>query len=607
MTGSQWNIMTKVNIFKTGSFHLFLFASCLILFIASSTHAEDISVTASIDKTELTLEDSANLSIIVKGLKDTPPIPPPSIDGFKVQSLGKSSAVQIINGDMYSLTRFTFRLIPTKTGTIEIDAIKVKLDGKSYSTEPITLKVTEAVGSITKSETPAYVQAIVSNEQPYINEEVTFTIRLFQRVNAQILDLNIDLKDFRQEDLGKPKQYNRVINGAEYLVTDISRAIFPIKSGTIEIPPAILEVQLRYQERGRGSNDPFDLFNNGPFGNRRIRTEHKALRTRTIYLKVQPLPEKNKPGNFTNLIGQFNFSASLSKPEMEVGDTSTLAVKISGQGNIKDVKFDLPDLSDQFKVYPDKPEFKTWVQNNRISGKKIYNFALVPPKEGIKKLPSFSLNFFDPAKKDYITLSSKPLELTVLPSTSDEAFKVVESETQMKSPSVKILGEDIFPIHTKLSDFESNDIKDGSLIVYAIALMIPVLLFIGLAFLHRHREQLKNDSALSRNRIAFKQAKQQLDELSSSKTYDQKYLAGELSRILREYIGNKLNLQGNAFTSHEVESKFKGEMFKDDQILNTQKLLEKYESMQFSPNSVEHLDKLIDESRDTLLQLEKQV
>ena len=606
-TGSNWNSMGKVTIYRAINIHGIFLATCLIIFTVLSAHAEEISVTASVDKTELTLEDSVNLSIVVKGLKDSDPIPLPPIDGFKVHSRGKSSAVQIINGDMYSLTRFTYRLVPTKTGTIEIDSIKVRLDGKNYSTEPITLKVTEAVGSISKSETPAYVQAIVSNEQPYINEEVTFTIRLFQRVDAQILDLELDLKDFRQEDLGKPKRYNRVINGVEYLVTDISSAIFPIKTGTIEIPPAILDVELRYQERGKTSTDPFDIFNNGPFSNRRIRTEHKALRTRTIYLKVQPLPEKNKPENFTNLIGQFNISANLSKSEIDVGDTSTLTIKIFGQGNINDVKFDQPDLSDQFKVYPDKPEFKKWMQNNRISGQKSYNFALVPLKEGIKKIPPFTLNFFDPDKKEYVKLSSKPLELTALPSKSEESFKVVESETQMKSPSVKILGEDIFPIHTRLRDFESNQIKNIQLPGYAIALIAPALLFMGLAYLYRHREQLKNDSAFSRNRIAFKQAKQQLDELSSSNTNDQKYLAGELSRILREYVGNKLNLQGNAFTSHEVESKLKGNIFKDEQIVSIKNLLEKYESMQFSPNAEEKHEKLIEESRVTVMELEKQL
>ena len=605
-TGNKRHSMGKENIFKVYSFQRVFLITCLIIFSAFPSYAEDISVTASVDKTELTLEGSANLSIIVKGMKDSPPIPLPPIDGFKTHSRGSSSAIQIINGDMKSLIRHSYRLTPTKTGKVVIDSIKIELDGKIYNTKPITLTVKEAIATKPKGESPAYVEAVVSNEQPYINEEVTLTIRLFQRVKVQILGLNIDLKDFRQEDLGKPKRYNRVINGVEYLVTDILSAIFPIKTGALEVPPAIMEIELIYQQRGRGSNDPFDIFNNGPFSNRRIQTEHKVLRTPKIKLNVQPLPEKNKPENFTNLIGQFNLSASLSKPKMEVGDTSTLTIKISGQGNIKDVKFDLPDLSDQIKVYPDKPEFKQWVQNNRISGQKTYSFALVPPEDGVKQLPPFSLTYFDPGKKDYVKLSSKPLKLTVLPSKSGEEFKVVEGKSQSKSPSVKILGEDIFPIQTKLSNFESSEIKDSQLLGYPISMLAPVLLFMGLAYLTRHREQLKNDSAFSRNRIAFKQAKQQLDQLTSSPTKDQKYLAGELSRILREYIGNKLNLQGNAFTSHEVESKLRGDIFKNDQVRTTQKLLEKYESMQFSPDANVKHDKLIDESRDMLLQLEKQ-
>jgi len=607
MTGNKWHFMGRKNTFRNNYFYRILLIVCSIILSAITVQAKEIGLSATVDKTELTLEDSVNLSVIVKGVKDYPPIHLPPIDGFKVHSRGSSSAIQIINGDMKSLVRHSYLLTPNKLGKTVIGSIKLALNDKTYSTDPITLNVKEAIANKSKGESPAYIEATVSNEQPYLNEEVTYTIRLFQKVKANILGLKNDLKDFRQEDLGKPKRFNRVINGIEYLVTDFSSAIFPIKTGHLEISPAILEIELIYRERGRRSNDPFDIFNNGPFSNRRIKTEHKVLRSQKIDLNVQPLPEKNKPADFSNLIGQFNFSASLSKPKIEVGDTSTLTVKISGQGNIKDVEFNLPDLSSQFKVYPDRPEFKPWVQNNRISGQKIYNFALVPPEDGIKQVPPFTLSFFDPAKKDYVTISSKPLQLTVIPSKSGETFKVVEAKPKSNTPSVKILGKDIFPIHTKLGDFKSDNLNNNLKFGYTAALLTPILFFIGATYLNRHREQLKNDSAFSRNRIAFKQAKQQLDELSASSINDQKYLARELSRILREYIGNKINLQGNAFTSHEVESKLKGNIFKDDQVLSTKNLLEKYEAMQFSPDTNEKHDKLIDESRDIFLQLEKQV
>ena len=102
-TGNKWNSMGKDIIFSRISFQRIFLAACLIALTTLSAQAEDISVTASVDNTELTIEDSANLSIIIKGRKDSPPIPLPPIEGFKVHSLGKSSAIQIIKKSLLIL------------------------------------------------------------------------------------------------------------------------------------------------------------------------------------------------------------------------------------------------------------------------------------------------------------------------------------------------------------------------------------------------------------------------------------------------------------------------------------------------------------------------
>jgi len=596
--------MGDENIFRKYS-HIVLTA-CLIVSSAISAQAEDISISAAVDKTELTLEDSVTLAVTIRGVKNPPPIQLPPLPGFNVLTMGSSSSIQIINGVMASSVRHSYRLTPDKTGRMVIGPISIELDGKTYSSNPITLNIGKVAAKKPDGEAPAFVEAVVSNAKPYVNEEVVLTIRLYRKVDARNVSLNVDLKDFRQEELGKTRRYNRVINGIEYRVHDLATALFPLRPGKTEIPSATVELDLVYRERGRTAPGPFDIFNDGPFANSRIKMQHKILRSRKITLDVQPLPDKNKPADFSNLVGQFNFSAYTSKTELEAGDTTTLTIKIIGQGNIKDVVFNLPDLSDQFKVYPDKPEFKQWAQNNRTSGQKIYKFALIPLAEGIKQLPAFSLSYFDPEKKDYVRVSSKPVSLTVLPSKSGEQFKVVEPETQAKTPAVKVLGKDIFPIHTRLKDFNPVGLTASRIAGYIAALLAPVLIFACMAFFARRREQLKNNTAFFRRRKAFKQAKRQLDALHSSADRDQKYFAGELSRILREYIGNKLNLQGTAFTSAEVESKLQGQVFRKEQIIATRKLLEKYEAMQFSPNSEGSRDKLLDESRDILSQLEKQ-
>ena len=80
----------------------------------------DIQVTASVDKQELTLEDSVNFSVVVEGTQSAPPPELPPLDSFKVRARGSSSSFQIINGNRSSSITYNFVLLPRETGTFTI-------------------------------------------------------------------------------------------------------------------------------------------------------------------------------------------------------------------------------------------------------------------------------------------------------------------------------------------------------------------------------------------------------------------------------------------------------------------------------------------------------
>lgn len=601
--------MLKETEFKKTGLALLAWGMFWVLLTAFNASAEDISVSARVNKTDLTLEDSIILSVIVRGAQKSPRPQLPSLTDFRVQSRGTSSSFQIVNGKTTSSITYNYRLTPKNTGTLIIGPVKIELNGKTYSSEPVTLTIREPSTPPSTEDRPVFVEIVVSNEKPYVHEEVTLNILLYRKVNIRNLNLDVNFTNFLKEDLGKARKYAKIINGIEYQVHDLAVALFPQRSGKLEIPQAAVELDLVYREGGRRRNDPFDIFGKDPFFNRRARTEHKVLRTRKLVLDVQPLPTANQPPDFSKMVGQFNITSELSKTEIEAGDTATLSVKIFGQGNVKDISFNLPELGNNFKVYPDKPEFKRWVQNNRVTGQKIYNFALVPLAEGKTTLPPVSFSYFDPKKNDYVNIKTDPLTLNVLPSKSGEQFMVVEGNSEPASKAknrVKVLGKDILPIHTRLADFEPSEMNALKMTWNTIALLGPPLLFVITALFLRHRERLKHDRAFFRHRIAYKTAREKLDQLSDSPVNDQKNFAGELSQILREYIGNKLNLQGTAFTSLEVESKLQERLYKEEQIDSTRILLEKYEAMQFSPETGGNPEELLDESREIIMQLEKQ-
>jgi hypothetical protein len=578
----------------------------LIPALSTLSFGEDISVTATVDKNRLTLEDVLQLSIIIQGTQNTPPPELPSLPDFRVTAAGTSSSTQYINTQRSVSITHNYRLTPMNTGTIVIGPSRVRANGKTYSTQPITIEVQKPSSSVAPADRAAFVEAILSSKKAYIGEQLVYTFRLYHRVDAKNLNLQLpfDKTWFNKEDLGEPKSYIKVVNGIQYHVQELSMALFPLKKGLVEIPASGIELDLLRTTQNRSRQDPFSRFFNDPFFNRRTQAEHKVLRTQPLSIEILPLPE-GAPKGFKNLIGHFNISAELGKRDLEVGDTTTLTVTVSGKGNVRDISFEEPDLKNYFKIYPDKPEFSQTVQNNQITGEKVFKFALVPLEAGSRTLPKFSLPYFDSASAQYRIAKTQPISLNIKPSSTKENLNLVQSGQQNVAPTkpeIETLGRDILPIYTELDKFKSDGSYSSTFIGAGFG--SPVILFIISAFIIKRQNRLKYDVAFYRRRNAYKNASQRLKQLTEHS--DSKEFARQLSEILREYIGDKLNLQGKAITAEEVEVRLKESNYEPVKAEGTRKLLEKYETLQYAPMTRGSTKELLGESENMIKVLEKQ-
>ena len=580
----------------------------LLQFLALSGlgYGQNISVTATVDKNSLTLEDSLQLSIVIKGTQNTPPPQLPSLPDFRVTSAGTSSSTQYINTQRTVSITYNYRLTPMKIGTILIGPAKVKINGKNYSTKSITVQVQKASNNPTSTNKAAFVEASLSSNKAYIGEQLVYTFRLFHRVEAKNLDLRLPFDNswFSKEELGEPKSYIKVINGIQYHVQELSVALFPLKKGLVEIPASIIELDLYHRTQRRSRRDPFDQFFQDPFFGRGVQSEHKVLRSQPLSVNISPLPE-GAPKGFKSLIGQFTITAEIGKKDLEVGDTTTLTVTVSGRGNVKDISFDEPGLKKHFKIYPDKPESKQTVQNNQIRGEKVFKYALVPLEAGSRTLPEFSLPYFDSDNAKYRIAKTRPITLNIKPSSAKEKLNLVQprqQESPISKPEIETLGTDILPIYTELDKFQSNG--HHSFTFLGVGFGSPVVLFIISALLMKRHNRMKYDVAYYRSRNAYKNASQRLKKISEQS--DSKEFARELSEIFREYIGDKLNLQGKAITAEEVQVRLKESNYERQQAEEIRKLLEKFETLQYAPMTQGSTKQLLGESEKLLKVLEKQ-
>ena len=584
-------------------------AILIFIFIPVTSFSSNIQLSASVDKNQLTIEDSIELSIKISGVRN-PPIPKlPPLTDFTVRSTGTQSSTQIFNSDMQVSTTYNYLLTPKIEGNFIIGPVIMNLSGSNYQSEPITVTIKKPNPIKPNENRSVYTETSISKKTPYINEQVVYTFKLFRKTEARNLNLSMpyDESFFRKENLGKAKRYSRVINGIAYDVDEVSIALFPIKIGESTIPPSMMELDLIHRTQTNRPRDPFARFFNDPFFGGVTQNKHKILSTKSIKLNTQPLPKKGKPNGFKNLVGQFSITATVGKESFDAGDTTTLTITVSGIGNVMDVSLIDLNLDDQFKIYPDQPIFTKSIHGNQIGGEKIFKFALVPFTTGRQTISSISLNYFDPDKNEYNTISTNPISLTIKPGTGTENLNLVQSKTaptQQNGSTVSILARDILPIHTHVEDFESVVFDKNRRIMYMVGILFPTLIYLLAAGYIRYNHKMNEDMSYSRRQVAHRKAMKKLDQLSVSNP-EPKDFVRELSQIIREYIGDKLNLQGTAFTSKEVGEKLNKNTFTDDKIFAIKKLLEKFESMQYMPVVADKDHCLIDETAELLINLEK--
>ena len=583
---------------------VFVFWSALTL----NAFGENIQVLATVDRTQITLEDSIQLSVTIKGTQNTPPPELPSLPNFRITSGGTSSSTQIVNMERSISITHNYRLTPMNIGQFKIGPARIRANKKVYLTQPINILVKKSTAPIQTGNRPVFLEATASKKEAYVGEQLIYSFKLFYRVEAKNFDLNMPFgaSHFQKEELGKAKSYQSVVNGIQYHVQEVSVALFPIKPGKAEIPPATLEFDIYHRPQNRSNGGPFSQFFNDPFFSQGTRAEHKVLRTKPISIEVLQLPEKGKPEESKNIIGNFNIVSNLGKDDLEVGDTTTLTITVSGNGNLRGVSFPEPDLKKLFKIYPDQPEFNQTVIGNQITGKKVFKFALVPLKPGVVKLPAFTLYYFDPTIKDYRQAQTHPIEVNVRPSSSQETLNLVQSNSLgniIAKPKIEILAEDILPLHTTLDDFNNINTKINASTV--LEFTFPTIFFLICAFFIQQKKRLTTDMAFYRSQKAYKTASQKLENLTHSKNIDSKEFASELSEILRGYIGDKLNMKGKAITAAEVEYKLKKLDYQTNQVNITRNLLEKCDTLQYAPESFENYQELLNETQGLIKSLEK--
>jgi len=555
-----------------------------LLLIGQLLLSQEIEVESYVDRTKIGISDLVKYTIEISGEKmgniSTPRLP--KIENFENlgSSTSSSSNYSIVSGKMTSkITKsYTYTLRPLKIGNYIIPPITIKIKDKSFTTEPIHIKVSEGSTQAAPPTSSSFTQkpnsssdlsdnlflkADISKRNVYEEEPIIIEYKLYSRYDIANLAFagDTNFEGFWKEDIYKPESISfdrETFNGIMYNVMLMrSVALFPTKSGKLNIPSVALNVDIRTQ-----SHSFFD------FGT----TKRYNIKNKPVAVIVKPIPQINKPVSYSNAVGKFKLSSNISQSQLNVGDSFTYTIIISGTGNLK--QFDIPKLKEVNNLRFLDPEITTDINKNKISGKKTIKYLIIAQEKGNFTLPAVPFTYFDTSSGSYKTLQTKPYQLKI--GEGDLTF-VASSAAQN---IVSMEGSDIGFIITD-SELVSKNIYFDKFFYWFIWFII--LLFIPASILYSNeRTKLQGNIDYIRQKQANKILKKYMKEASAlaGKEDPGFYAAAQLG--LGSYLADKLK-EPRGSSTENIISKMGLKKIPDDLIEKIKTLFETCDQARFMP------------------------
>jgi len=498
-------------------------------------------VYAEVDRTIVSTGDTLTLSVVVSDPDATRP-EIPVLDGFHVREIGKSSQINIINGRVNAQISYQYNLTPTKTGMFTIPPISVIINGQTYSTQPISIEVTQ--GTAAPAQPPSqpqmgggldpfsflvdeysggdvFVEAVVDNPNPYLGQQVNYTFRFYRAVNVfgQPTYQSPSFSGFWKEGDAQQKDFTVTIDQNIYQVMELDSVIFPTSAGEQIIESGVLSL-------------PGSFFSSG------IR-----LQTDPIYVNVLPLLEPT-PEGFSGAVGELTITAQVDNEQVTLNEPVTLRVIVSGSGNINTIPEPVLPVMEGWRAFEASTSVDTRIDDSRLVGSKTVEQLYIPIAAGEFQIPAIVYTYFDPHSGGYQTASTEPITVQVAPGASGVII-----------PPVSISGEPVDPQagdirHIKSVPERINTAEQplhASPAFWALFL-IPIGAFSIDVFWGRRQRVLLQNPALARSSQAQKRALRSLAQARKDGS-DPYHASGQ---ALKGYLSDRFNQPVAGMTQTEL-------------------------------------------------------
>ena len=497
------------------------------------------------------------LMIEVQGAQDVEAPALEELDGFESTYVGPTQQMSIVNNQVSASIKHRYVLRSLKAGRFTLGPFSVKYQGHQYQTGTVQVEVMPSgqkarqlqpsnprtqhltnrpgqFGQLDPNGQAYWLELRTPRQEVYLHERIPLEVVLYVSgpylADAQYPSLpgdGISIEEFEQ-----PVRRRREINGQEVRILRFQTSLVPLRSGSIELGPASLQLSVLYN-RSRSLPSLFGRFFSDSFMT--TEREPRTLHSNPLTLTVLTLPEEGKPPSFSGAVGTFSMEVTAAPTQLEAGDPITVRMRVNGTERVSETQPPTLVRTEGFRTYTpqvDHPDEQMTV----------FEQVLIPHDDTVSEIPPVRFSYFDPQKRQYQTIESEPISLLVQPAQNAQPAAVVGA-TGFPTRGEEQLGQDIVYIKDEPGQFRGRATAWYRSVPFLAWHAVPLILLVAAVWYDRRRERLSGDLRYARFTRAGKAARQGLMTAEQALAHnDSSTFYEALSRTLQEYLGAKLDL-----------------------------------------------------------------
>jgi len=524
----------------------------MIVLLSASIALAEVTCTATVDRTSVPVGGYVVLTVTAEGTVDKyTDFQLPTITGVAIGNGMTSSRRMNINGRISNTESRAFYLYVENQENFIIPSIKVTAGAESAQSQPINITVTAAdqtggippatsgnrvrqpqipstSGTSSKNK-DIFVTLEVDTDSVWVGQQIVLSFKYWHRGQSWS-DPSYQppkTEGFWRENLGPERNFRESYNGWVYNVTEIKYALFPTRSGTLNIEPAVLSFS--------GSSGRF-------FGSRRRTQAPKSYRTETLTIDVKPLPTP-RPVGFSGLAGKnLELSAQVNRPDVPMGDAVTYTIEIMTDGFLKgfaglDVVAPegcrLHDGAEQMETLLGR---RNQVGDQQLIGRFSQESFFVPGKTGLLEIPQLDVSWFNVVTGKYQTARTSIQRVNV---TQGRAASGENEASGFMRSEIERLGQDLAFIRQAPDDIAMWSPALTKTPKYWIGLLFPlVALLIWRLYVNKIASE-RRDPAVVRRRQALSVALAEIKRSEQLAASEDRF--GVIAHALTGYVAHMLD------------------------------------------------------------------